>query len=96
MSVSVVVELTIRPEHADAYSARLQQAFIETRSYPGCEQIAAYRDQAKPGRFVVVEQWLSQEHYQNYFEWRRAQGVFDRLAGISEVPMAVSFLSRVA
>lgn len=96
MSVNILVELSIKPEHADAYGARLERAFTETRSYPGCEQIAAYRDESKPGRFIVAEQWLAKEHYQRYFEWRRSQGVFDRLAEISEAPMKVSFLSKVA
>jgi quinol monooxygenase YgiN len=96
MSITVMVELTVKAEFADGYCVRLQEAFPETRAYDGCEDIVAYRDEQQLQRIVVVERWASRAHYERYIEWRRGQGIFDRLASISEIPISVSFLSKVA
>lgn len=92
MSVTVLVELKIRQDMADAYAARLVSVFPETRAFDGCEDIVAYRDEAAPERIVLVERWQTRDHYDRYIEFRRGQGVFDRLATIVDEPMKVRFL----
>jgi probable F420-dependent oxidoreductase len=95
MSVTVVVDLTIKPDEADAYCTRLQTAFLETRAQQGFEAIGLYRDVDKANRILVIERWAQRADYERYVAWRREQGVFDRLATISEVPMQVTVLNEV-
>jgi quinol monooxygenase YgiN len=96
VSFTVLVELTIKSEFADSYAVRLKAAFPQTRAFEGCEQIVAYRDQQTPGKFFVLEQWISRTHYERYIDWRRSSGTFDQLAAWSESPMGVRFLEVAA
>lgn len=95
MSITVLVELKIRKDMADAYAARLVSVFPETRAFAGCVDIVAYRDEATPERIVLIERWQSRDHYDRYIQFRREQGVFERLATIIDEPMKVSFLRAV-
>jgi quinol monooxygenase YgiN len=53
----IVAVITAEPAHADIVGQALQTAVPAVRKEPGCIQYDLHRDLAKPGRFVMIEQW---------------------------------------
>ena len=53
----IVAVITAEPAHAEIVGQALQTAVPAVRKEPGCIQYDLHRDLAKPGRFVMIEQW---------------------------------------
>jgi quinol monooxygenase YgiN len=96
MTFTVLVTLTLKPEHADGFAARLPTVLAETRCFEGCVQIQGYRCKEEPHRLFILEQWQTQERYAAYVSWRRSAGALDKLAGIMLEPMHSRVLDQVA
>jgi quinol monooxygenase YgiN len=96
MTFTVLVTMTLKPEHAEGFAARLPAVLAETRRFEGCVQIQGYRCREEPNRLFIHEQWQTEERYAAYVSWRRSAGTLDKLAGIMLEPMHSRVLDQVA
>jgi quinol monooxygenase YgiN len=92
MSITVLVELRVKPGLEALVADRLKVAIPETRKSDGCLDITAHRDLDNPRRFVIIERWSSRESYQAYADWRRSTGSADSMAARLESPSSVTYL----
>jgi quinol monooxygenase YgiN len=82
MSIGVILELEIKPEFAAAFEQGIQQAFPETRAFPGCISVHACRHESRPGTYVFIEHWRAQADYDNYVKWRTESAFMEQLGPI--------------
>ena len=96
MSITVVVQMTVKPGMEEAHEARLKVALPETRNAEGCLELIAHRDLDQPNRFMVVERWTTREAYQAYVDWRTEIGSLKAMAERLAAPLEFRFLEVVA
>jgi quinol monooxygenase YgiN len=82
MTCTVVLEIRVKPEHADGMSEAFKGLFPDTRSYDGCIGLYATRNMDDPQNFAIVETWESREKYEKYFDWRVETGVIEQVKGM--------------
>jgi len=95
MSITILVELRVKPALVGVVAERLKVALPETRQADGCLELTAYRDLDEPNRFIVVERWSSREAYQAYLDSRRQTGSLDAMAARLESPIGVTYLEAI-
>ncbi|WP_186055169.1 putative quinol monooxygenase [Burkholderia gladioli] len=90
----VVAVITAEPAHADAVEQALQAAVLAVRAEPGCIQYDLHRDQSKPGRFVMIEQWRDAQAQKAHGE----AGAFRKLSTVLDgrATLDVSDLAKIA
>jgi len=82
MSVSVLIELRVRPESIDAMKAWLKDGLPDTRAAEGCEGLTVYTNLDDRSNLVLVEHWNSKQQYEKYRAWRAEKGDHARLVGM--------------
>lgn len=95
MSVTVVLELTLKPEKVEDVKGMLKQILPDTRAYDGCEGVTIHQDQDNPNTLVALEQWASRAHYEKYFAWRTETGVIAGLAEVITAPPSIRYFDGV-
>ncbi|HSG15350.1 MAG TPA: putative quinol monooxygenase [Anaerolineae bacterium] len=79
MPCHVIVEFQAAPAQAEALKALLKEALPDTRAYDGCQSLSEYHNQEDAGNIVLVESWVSREHYDKYLNWRVESGMLDKV-----------------
>ncbi len=74
MTVTVVFEITARPEHRDALVKFMHENLGDTRAWKGCRHVDYLIEQDDPNHIVVWQHWDSRAQYEEYFKWRREGG----------------------
>ncbi|EOH6072779.1 putative quinol monooxygenase [Burkholderia cenocepacia] len=74
----IVAVITTELAHADAVEQALQAAVQAVRAEPGCIQYDLYRDQSRPGRFMMIEQWRDAQALKAHGE----AGAFQELSAV--------------
>ena len=69
--------------------------FPDTRSYDGCIDVYATRNQDNPNHFLLVETWESRAKYENYLAWRTERGDMDNMAAVLDGEPSIRFLNRI-
>jgi len=90
----IIAVITAEPAHADAVGQALQAAVPAVRAEPGCIQYDLHRDELKPGRFVMIEQWRDAQALTAHGEaaaFRKLSAVLDGRASLD-----VADLTKVA
>lgn len=81
--VAITLKLTLQPEAADAFCARLPAMIEETARRPGFREIRILRD----GNMVqFFEIWDSERQYDDYIAFRTEEGTMDAMAAILAGP----------
>lgn len=96
MTVTVVVQMRVKPGMEQAHADRLKVALPETAGAEGCLELIAHRDQDQPDRFVVIERWTSREKYQAYVDWRTESGSLDAMRERLAEPLSFTYLDVIA
>jgi quinol monooxygenase YgiN len=86
MSVKVFVELRIKEEELVKFSPIFSTFLQETRSRDGNEGVTVCANQDSPTDIVLVGQWSSRHHYEQYNQWRTERGDLSRLDGLLREP----------
>ena len=79
MSVSILVEGTLKDEFTTAFPELCAEAFVVTRSFDGCENISLTINVENEKNFVLTEVWESEEHYRKYLNFRIQDGTIDMI-----------------
>ena len=66
MACTVILELNVKSDSADDVAESFKSTFPDTRSYDGCIDVYATRNQDNPDNFLLVETWESREKYEKY------------------------------
>ena len=75
MSVTVALEIKVKPGKADEAIEFLRKVLPDTRSYAGFEGLTVHRNQDDPNAFVIWEHWATRPNYEAYLAWREETGV---------------------
>lgn len=95
MSVTVLLEVTVKPECIDELIAMFAENFKETRVYDGCLGVYMTRGHDNPNELVLVEEWATRPHYERYLAWRTETGVSEKLSGMLSAPAIFRYFDRL-
>ena len=95
MSVTVLLEVTAKPEYTDTLIDMFANNFKETRQYEGNIDIYMTRDHDDPNTLVLVEQWETRPHYERYLAWRTETGVGEKLASMAAAGPTIRYFDRM-
>jgi quinol monooxygenase YgiN len=77
--VTITLEIIFNPGICDAFCASLPEVLKETATRPGFRTIRAVRHKDDADRVLMIEQWDSEKHYQDYVAWRTERGDMAKL-----------------
>ena len=63
MTVSVILEGTLKEGERDGFTAICTEAFKATRAFDGCQGIDLTYNTESPNNWIFTEVWDSKEHY---------------------------------
>jgi len=86
MSITTLLELTLRPEALADAPAVMRETLTATRAFAGCLKVDVLIDAADQTHVVVFEEWESLEHDAAYRAWRATPQGASGLGGILAAP----------
>lgn len=86
MGIKVIVELLVKQEKIEQVCPLFAVLLKDTRSREGNEGVLIYTDQDKPTTFILIQQWVSRDHYEQYIKWRSARGDYAKLGELLAEP----------
>ncbi len=95
MSTTVVLHLTILPDHLDAIRTGIQESLKATREFDGCQSITLHQDQDDPCSLVLLQQWDSRDHYQKYYDYVVSSGAMEQMMPAFSAEPVLKFLDAV-
>lgn len=82
MKIMVQFELTAQNEKSKEIQSFFGQILNDTREYNGCHGAKISKSQKHENKFILVEYWESQKHFDAYLNWRKEIGDFDTLGSM--------------
>ena len=74
MTCQVILELKAKPHCIEDVRTWLRGVLPDTRGFDGCVTLHVVQNQDDPTVIVIVEQWVTRQHYEKYLAWRTARG----------------------
>ncbi|WP_019962461.1 putative quinol monooxygenase [Woodsholea maritima] len=74
MSISVLVNFTVKAEALETFSALMDQTQIHLPQVEGCEGVRIFRHRETPPHFTLVEDWQSEAQHKAHIESLIASG----------------------
>ena len=96
MSIILIVDAKLKPESISKAVEFFAEIVPGTRAFEGCEAIDVCIDSEDAGNLVLVEKWVSMEHYKKYHHWREETGVLDQIRAMLDGPVSRRVLSVAA
>ena len=81
MAVLVLLEVTVKLEHAGDLTNFFRDELHHTRGFDGCNGLTVNKNQENSNSFAIVEHWDSRQHYEKYLAWRTERGDLQKLGG---------------
>jgi quinol monooxygenase YgiN len=88
--VHVLLEIQVQPDTVAELKDTLLEMLAETRVHEGCISVQVVQNQDEPGNFVLIQQWQSRRHYEEYNAWRAATGA----AGAAGRKLSAAYSTR--
>jgi quinol monooxygenase YgiN len=79
MACQVILEFHVKDDCIEKARTWLKRILPDTRAFDGCISIAVVQNQDDQTGLVVLEQWVTRQHYERYLQWRTETGVLDEL-----------------
>ena len=83
MSVSVLLEGTLKDGLVEQFSQICTDAFSVTRAFDGCQNINLTLNVENPNNYVLTEVWDSKGHYEKYLAFRTEDGTVGAIGDMS-------------
>ncbi len=96
MSVSVILEVTAKPDCLEALKNTLEEILPDTRSFNGCKGVTVMSNQDNPLNLVLLETWSTREHYEKYLAWRAERGDLEALAALLSYEPSIRYFDSFA
>ena len=77
MSCLVIVEFLCKQGRSEEFIDMCRRNYPVTRAYDGCKYDFLSVDKDDENSLVMVEEWDSKEHHQNYVAFRETDGTSD-------------------
>ena len=77
MSCLVIVEFLCKEGRSPEFIDMCRRNYPVTRSYDGCNYVFLSVDKENENSLIMVEEWESREHHQNYVSFRENDGTAD-------------------
>lgn len=95
MSITVILQLNIQPDHLENMQAGMKESTKATRAYDGCQSVTLHQSQDEPCTLVFIQQWDSREHYQKYYDYVVASGAMEQMMPAFASEPILQFLDAV-
>jgi quinol monooxygenase YgiN len=95
VSVTVVFEITAKPDQAAALADAFKQILPDTRSYDGCEGLSFHQNVDDPASLLIYEKWVSRAKYEAYLGWRSERGDVAALGPMVTAPPNIRYFDDV-
>lgn len=86
MSVVLIVDAKLKSDKISEAIEFFTDIVPDTRNFEGCLGIDVCIDSEDAGTLVLVEKWVSMEHYQKYHHWREETGVLATIRSYLDGP----------
>jgi quinol monooxygenase YgiN len=94
MSVTVLLEATVKPEEVSNMKSYLAEILPDSRKYEGCKGMEVYFNTEDEDNMILLERWDSRQHHEKYLGWRTETGVMDKLGGMLAGPPSIRYFER--
>lgn len=74
MSITVILDMTIKSELFEEFMARFAENLPDSRAFDGCEYVDVTTSLDNPHRVVCVEGWSTEESFAAYGKMRAESG----------------------
>ena len=95
MSVTVFLELNLKPENIDDLTSFLRDGLHHTRGFDGCNSITIQKNQDDPSNLVFVENWDSKERFEDYLGWRTQRGDVEKMGAWLAEPPSIRYFHNI-
>ena len=82
MTVSVLLEGTLKDGERDGFTALLTEKFKLTKTFAGIQPKDLTYNEENPNNWVITELWDSKEDYEKYLQFRQEDGTFDEVVSV--------------
>ncbi len=82
MTVSVLLEGTLKDGERDGFTALLTEKFKLTKTFDGFQTIDLTYNVEDPNNWVITELWDSKGDYEKYLQFRQEDGTLDEVASV--------------
>ena len=83
MTVTVLLEVTAKPEHTEDLIAWFAGNFKQTRVREGCIDIYMTRSQEDPNALAIIQVWEQRPDFESYLQWRADTGGVEKLMNMA-------------
>ncbi|HLY55456.1 MAG TPA: antibiotic biosynthesis monooxygenase [Stellaceae bacterium] len=90
-SATITLSITHLPGKGGAVDDFFISILPDTRKYPGCHFVHAYRHATDENRVILIEEWDSIAAYEGYFAWRQSSGTLAPLGPLLAGPPQIDF-----
>lgn len=91
MTCQVILEFRVKQDCIEKLRSWMQKILPGTRGFDGCNTIYLIQNQDTPTGIMVVEQWVSRQHYEKYLQWRIETGIMAELTGMMDGEPSIRF-----
>lgn len=95
MSIKVIVKLHVREDKLEQIRPLFSKLLKGTRGREGNEAVTVLSDQDRPTTIILIEQWASRHHYEQYNKWRAENGDLTMLAALLQEPPLRRFFDYI-
>lgn len=93
MSIFVTLETTVKQNVWDRFKVFLEENLQNVRGFNGALNVSILFNEETNG-FLIHEEWLSQDHHQDYLRAITDNGIMAQLLTYLENPPKVSYYSK--
>ena len=94
MSIWVSLETKVKKGSYEKLVPFLQQNLPKVRGFEGALSVSIFYDKGTEN-FLIFEEWLSQQHHQNYIKFISENGVMNQLVSFMEGPPEVKYYGKL-
>jgi len=94
MSIWVSLDTTVKKGRYEELLPFLQKNLPNVRGFSGALSVSIFYDE-ETNNFLLIEEWLSCEHHQNYIKFISENGVMEQLVAFMEGPPKVQYYSKL-
>ena len=91
MTLTVLLDLRLKPEALVGAPAMLRDILAGTRAFDGCLGVDILVDSEDPAHLILLERWASAEADAAYREWRAGAGATELGSLLASAPQVSKF-----
>lgn len=94
MSVRVTLNCHVKPERFDQLTPFLEENLPNVRGFKGNLRVSVLYDKEN-GEMLLDEEWISEQHHQEYLRFIGENGVLDQLSHFLKTSPEIKYFAKV-